>query len=385
MRDDLLAIIRSGCTSSFFPGTGSPPLQEGLRENLFNHLALKIYLYQFNGNLPYQHFCLSQKKTPETVHRWEEIPPLPVTAFKRVDLACRPINEAVQIFHSSGTTRPLPWGNKKESQERRPSRHYLFDHEIARAAILSHFQRHVSLQEKMRLYMLTPSPEETPHSSLSYMMEMIRLEYGRKESDYYIHQGRLLGEKLCYDLSEATEPVLLLGTSFSFVHFIDFHQANGFPIRLPQGSQLMDTGGFKGKSRAVSRHWLYAMIENRLGIPPECCINEYGMSEMTSQFYNRNEANTAYCAPPQTRWQILSPETLKPVNNGEIGLLAFYDLANIDSVLAVLTEDLGREVDGGFELIGRAQDADQKGCSLALDCLLDTLGDAGIEPAASSV
>jgi len=374
MRDALLKLIQSApdCATPSAPHAGGHlPSSQGSGDALFNDLALKIYQYQFERNLPYQLFCLSQQKTPEKVNRWEEIPPLPVTAFKFVDITCRHIDEAVSVFYSSGTTRhslEIATPARGKGHPINQSRHYLFDLQIAQAAILSHFKQHLCPQKKMPLYMLTPSPEEAPNASLSHMMEVIRVAYGTEESDYYIHLGRLNGEKLAYDLSQATEPVLLLGTSFSFVHFIDFHQERAFPIVLPKGSRLMDTGGFKGRSRTVSRHWLYAMIENRLGI--SCCVNEYGMSEMTSQFYKLSGDSNAYCAPPQTRWQILSPETLKPVGKGEVGLLAFYDLANIDSVMAILTDDLGREVDDGFELIGRASDADQKGCSIALDMLL---------------
>ena len=374
MRDALLRLIQSkpnGATS-FTAHTDRPSAYHESGNEIFNDLALKIYRYQFERNLPYQQFCRSQKKTKD-IERWEEIPPLPVTAFKTVDLTCRPVDDAVRIFHSSGTTgRSIETtGGKRIGGD--CSRHYLFDLQIANATILSHFKLHFCVEKKMQLYILAPSPNEAPHSSLSYMLDVIRVAYGTEESNYYIHRGSLLSEKLAYDLSEATEPVMLLGTSFSFVHFIDFHQEHAFPITLPTGSQLMDTGGFKGKSRTVSRPWLYAVLEKRLGLSPAYCVNEYGMSEMTSQFYNRGEGISAYCAPPQTRWKILSPATLQPVAKGEIGLLAFYDLANIDSVLAILTEDLGREVDDGFELIGRATDADQRGCSIALDLLLEGL------------
>lgn len=331
-------------------------------DDLFNEIALPLFQYQFECNPAYRRFCLLQKKGPDTVRSWEEIPPLPVTAFKVAEVACRPIGEARRIFHSSGTTLTGM------------SRHFLFDLEISRAAILSHFARHLMPEgEKMVLAILAPSPEEAPHSSLSHMMEVIREAFGAEGSRYYIEKGRLQGERLAYELAEAGAPVCLLGTSFSFVHFIDFHEERAFPCSLPAGSRLMDTGGFKGRSRTVSQHWLYAMFEKRLGIPVRNCINEYGMSEMTSQFYDGrigSEPGRVYQAPPQLRTRFLHPETLKPVEKGEAGLLAHVDLANIDSAAALLTEDLGKEVDGGFVLLGRAPGAAMKGCSLSLDDLL---------------
>ena len=359
--------------------------------DLFNDLAKRIFQYQFEHNRPYRQFCLLQNKSPDQINRWEEIPALPVTAFKFVDLACQPMEKALRIFHSSGTTRgqhALRGGQGKWS------RHAVFDLEIAQAAILSHFKRHVLnrearlagavpplREEKIGLYILTPSPKEAPHSSLSYMMEVVREAYGTEEGNYYIHRGRLLADKLLYDLSQAEKPVVLIGTSFSFVHFIDFLMERPETILLPPGSKMMDTGGFKGKSRTVSSHWLYAMIEKRLGIPVAYCCNEYGMAEMTSQFYDGIAGIPhlrVYHAPPQTRWQILSPFTLKPVKKGDVGLLAIYDLANIDSVSAILTEDLAKEVTEGnapcegtgFELTGRATGAEIKGCSVDIDTLL---------------
>lgn len=348
MRDAVLQLIRSATGED----VGS----------FFNDLAKQIFQYQFEHNRPYRQFCLTQNKSPDKISRWEEIPALPVTAFKFVDVACQPIEKAIRVFHSSGT-----------SQGKR-SHHAIFDLEIAQAAIVSHFKRHVlNQEEKIRFCILTPSPEEAPHSSLSYMMEVVREMYGTQESDYYIHQGRLLSEQLLYDLSEAAKPVMLIGASFAFVHFIDFLMERPETISLPSGSKMMDTGGFKGKSRTVSSHWLYAMIEKRLGIPVDHCCNEYGMAEITSQFYDGIAGVPhlrQYHAPPQTRWQILSPFTLKPVIKGEVGLLAIYDLANIDSVSAILTEDLAKEVTFGFTLMGRATGAEIKGCSIDIDTLL---------------
>jgi hypothetical protein len=354
MRDALLKLIHEG---------------EGDRsEGSFNALARQIYQYQFEHNRPYRQFCLTQDKAPEKISRWEEIPALPVTAFASVSVVCQPIENASRIFYSSGTTRGMG------ATVIQRSCHALFDEEIAKAAILSHFKKKILPEgAPLRFCILTPSPQEAPNSSLSYMMEVLREAFGAKESDYYIHHDRLLADHLAYQLSSADTPVLLLGTSFSFVHFIDFLVERNDPILLPPGSRIMDTGGFKGKSRTVSSHWLYAMIEKLLGIPAAYCVNEYGMAEMTSQFYDGIAGvphPRVHYAPPQTRFRILSPETLKPLPSGEIGLVAIYDLANIDSALAILTEDLGREVNGGIEVVGRATGAGLKGCSVDMDILL---------------
>ncbi len=334
-------------------------------DDLFNDLALRIFRHQFEHNAAYRQFSVAQKKAPDGVGRWEEIPALPVMAFKMADVACRPVAQAAKLFHSSGTT------------QQGTSRHPLFDEEISRAAILAHVGRCLMPEGKrMQLAILTPAPEESPHSSLSHMMETVRHAFGDENSRYYIERGRLQAERLVYDLAEATRPVCLLGTSFSFVHLIDFYARHGFPCRLPEGSRLMDTGGFKGQSREVAREWIYAQAETLWGIRPEMCVNEYGMTEMTSQFYDQiagrtqsSDAPRIYLSPPQVRTRVLSLQTLTPAAAGEVGLLAHYDLANFETVAAILTDDLGHTVDGGIMLTGRAPGVERRGCSLGLEDL----------------
>jgi hypothetical protein len=348
MREMILELIHAG--------------NQTVSEERFNEAALILFRYQFNRNLPYRQFCRSRDKAPESVQSWEEIPPLPVMAFKLAEISCRPMSEAARLFQSSGTT-----GVNR-------SRHALFDIDLSRETILSHFGRHIIPEGRLiRMAILTPSPEEAPDASLSHMMEVVRDAFGTEESRYYIQKGRLEAERLAADLSDVREPIALLGTSFSFVHFLDFISNRGISFSLPEGSRLMDTGGFKGKSREIPREQLYTLYEEHLGLPPENCINEYGMAEMTSQFYDGvvgRKGPRVYIAPPQVRSRLLHPETLQPVPKGEVGLLAHYDLANVDSVMAILTEDLGREGEGGFVLLGRASGSAPKGCSITLDHLL---------------
>lgn len=331
-------------------------------ETEFNTLALRLFEYQYTHNAPYRQFCHSKKVAPGDLKRWDEIPPLPVLAFKWAQITCRPEETPARIFYSSGTTR----------QEK--SQHRLFDLVTARAAILAHFKRHLLPDcDQMSMIILTPSPEEDPHASLSYMMSVVRELFGSDKSAYYIQDKTLQSEALLETLAKINEPVMLLGTSFSFVHLIDYCEAQGIRLNLPAGSRLMDTGGFKGKSREVPQAWIYENAQKHWGILPEYCVNEYGMSEMSSQFYDaiagKAEARV-YIAPPQVRTRVLSPENLQPVPEGEVGLLAHTDLANIDSVASILTEDLGRRVEGGFVVLGRATGAAKKGCSITMDALI---------------
>ena len=173
-------------------------------------------------------------------------------------------------------------------------------------------------------------------------------------------------------------PILLAGTAFAFVHWLDWLKERSAGFDLPPGSLIMETGGFKGRSRVLERSEFYASLSEAHGVPVEAIVNEYGMTELLSQFYDGPVAATSggalearrHVPPPWVRTRVLDPNTLSAVPIGKPGLLCHYDLANAGSVMAVLTEDLGIAVDDGFRVLGRVQGAEPRGCSLAMDDLL---------------
>jgi hypothetical protein len=185
-------------------------------------------------------------------------------------------------------------------------------------------------------------------------------------------------------------PVLLLTTAFALVHWLDHRGARAQPT-LPAGSRVMETGGFKGRVREVPRDELYARTSGALGIPRQAIVNEYGMTEMLSQFYEPVlmegdpgglEARRLV-APPWVRTRILDPLDLTPVPADTPGLLAHLDLANLDSAAYLLTEDLGMAVPApagspfpgdGFRLLGRNPGSTPRGCSLSLEAWLEARG-----------
>ena len=133
----------------------------------------------------------------------------------------------------------------------------------------------------------------------------------------------------------------------------------------------METGGYKNRSRTLPKTELHALIERFLGVPRENIICEYGMSELSSQAYDAEIYPPSsilhprvFRFPPWARVQIISPESGCEVAEGEAGLIRIFDLANVFSVAAIQTEDLGDRRGDGFELIGRAQLAEPRGCSL---------------------
>lgn len=351
-------------------------------EEEFNRIALRLFDYQFRKNEPYAAYCRRRGRLPDTITHWTEIPAVPTSAFKEVALLTGRVEDAEATFRTSGTTR---------GYERR-GEHHVLDLSLYHTSLLPTFAAYV-LPDGAELPMLSllPPAEEMPDSSLVHMVDVVSDRLGATGSGSFatvdggIDEDRL--ETTLRRYEEEGTPVCLLGTSLSFVHWLDGLRERGTRFRLPPGSRLMDTGGFKGRSREVAAEEMREAYATLLGIDEEYVINEYGMTEMCSQFYDNvlrdrtlhgSARPRRKVGPPWVRTQAVDPETLEPLPAGEVGILRHFDLANLGSVIAIQTEDLGREVDGGgFILLGRATGAQPRGCSIAMDLLLGAVGDRG--------
>ncbi len=337
-------------------------IQKGMNQpcsdRVFNKIALEIFEYQFINNIPYQQYCKSIGQFPQKVFHWKEIPAIPVSAFKEASLTCFPIKKSKKVFYTSGTT------------QQKKGRHYLENLNLYEASLLTNFKHTFSIENsRYPILILTPSPTEMPHSSLVHMMQVLKKEIGTKESHYFIQKGKFLIndlKKTLEQLCKKNEPLLILGTAFSFVHFLDHTSKKKWKITLPLDSRIMETGGYKGKSRELPKQELYKMLEITLGISQAHIINEYGMTEMGSQFYD-HPSKKFKIIPPWVKTRILNPFTLKEVKKGGTGLLQHFDLTNRSSVMALLTEDLGIKFKNGFELLGRVPQAEPRGCSIGMD------------------
>jgi hypothetical protein len=179
------------------------------------------------------------------------------------------------------------------------------------------------------------------------------------------------------ECSRDDAPVVLLATSFALVQLFDA-VSDRPPIQLPKGSRVMDTGGYKGRSRTVTRDELLLDIAQRLGVHADMVENEYGMSELSTQAWLGTIArSTGHPLGNEARWQpwwmrtrVVDPQTLREVNDGECGLLVHHDLANAYSCACIRTEDWGRRIGSSYELLGRAPGAELRGCSLQLEAVL---------------
>jgi len=334
-------------------------------EATFESLALELFALQFQHNPAYQKICAAWRLTPENVRSWTQIPAVPTGAFKELELSSIAPASRTAVFHSSGTT------------EQKPSRHFHCPESLSvyESSLWQWFKGHVSTQQPF--IFLTPAPAAVPHSSLVHMFETVQTkaaETGCAAASAKFFGGIGADGAWTMDFAAVVQtlnaacasgkPVTLLGTAFSFVHLLDFLAENRVRLKLPAQSQVMETGGYKNRSRTLPKNELHALITEYLGVRRENIICEYGMSELSSQAYDSGGSSRAFHFPPWARVQIISPETSKPVAEGETGLVRILDLANVFSVAAIQTEDLGIRRGDGFELAGRAQLAEPRGCSL---------------------
>jgi len=335
-------------------------------DSAFDRLAVDVYAYQFERNAPYRRFCERLGTDPSRASSWRDVPAIAAGSFGDARLACFPPDRAALSYVSSGTT----------ASGARASRHDLDAAELYDAALASQYRTLVMPDVLVLPHVfLAPAFPDAPTSSLSYMLSAIDLRFGAAGGGFFVRAGALDFVGLRAALS-TEHPCVVFGTAFSFVHLAEQFQATRTRWSLPPGSRVVETGGFKSKSREITRDELYASFDELLGVPPDMCVSEYGMCELGSQWYDANLADICAGRDPRrhvkigphwTRTLIVDPVTALPLTSGETGLLQIFDLSNRGSVAAVLTGDLARERDGGIEILGRHPGAPPKGCSIAAD------------------
>jgi hypothetical protein len=344
--------------------------ERGEASESFDLLACDIARFQMTRVAPVARLAKARKLEPAALTRADEIPGVPTDVFKLARLAAHAPALDERVFRTSGTTQGRE--QRGEHPVRDTSTYSLGAAAHGRAMLWPDHDR-----TTVRVLVLGPRPERAPDSSLTFMCDL----FGRLFSTgarFYLEHETIDRAALARDVASVETPVLLLGTSFAFVHLLD--DLGGGRLPLPPGSRVMQTGGFKGKSRVVEATELLASMAAAFAIDPGGIASEYGMTELSSQCYEGSIRAAlgngpalprgVHVAPPWLRVTAVEPATLEPLPAGEIGLARMVDLANVDSSVTVQTQDRIREVPGGFELLGRAPGAPPRGCSLATEEML---------------
>lgn len=330
-------------------------------EAAFSRMALDVFAYQFAHNQPYRRFAIQRGRTTLTVRDWRDIPAVPITAFKDLTLSCCAPEAAARVFMTSGTTQGV----------RGKSYHPTLA-VWERSMLVNFRERFMQGLERIEMGILFPDEVAMPNSSLAHYLALAKSECGTPESAYLIGAAGLdlPGTIAALERAQASgRPYALLGASWSFVHLLDALAAEGRRFMLPQGSRILDTGGFKGQSREMGADVFYDALSVTFGVPRGFCINMYGMTELSTQFY---DDGNAVCPPVKSgphwvRSRVVDPMSGRDLPEGATGVLVHHDLAHFNCVSAILTEDAGVVVEGGFKLFGRVDGADSKGCSLAVE------------------
>ena len=356
---------------------------DGEAHDSFTQLALDIARFQAEASAGFRRLLRARGSSLDTL---DDIPPVPSDAFRLARVATFDQALTSACFFTSGTT----GAERGAHAMRRTDTYERLSLTYGRQALLGPVGKAVVVA-------LAPALTEPPQSSLGYMMARFMEAFdgeplaGAEERFSSLSSARWLLHENGVNLrglqdaarvaQERGRPLLLLGTAFALVRLLD--DLGGARLALPPGSVVMQTGGFKGRTREVSMEDLRAGVSEALQLTSDRVVGEYGMTELTSQLYEGTIAESAlaavkpaatpgiYFEPPWLRVAPVDPVSLRPVPDGEVGLARFIDLGNVDSAVSVVTQDLVRRAQGGIQLLGRQAGAPPRGCSLAIEALLD--------------
>jgi hypothetical protein len=324
-------------------------MRPGLSEDDFSALALEVFAFQCRRNGTYRAFA-ANLPTPRS---WREIRAVPQAAFKRSRLSCVPFDAVGTVFRTSGTT------------GRTRGEHYLFNTGLYDAAIVRGWDW--LGVERLPLRLIARRRDDAPDSSLGHMFAVLARERSTGNAEWFVDRDGSLDVEGFQRSVEQGKPVGVLGTALGFLNM--FEKMDKQRISLPRGSFVMETGGYKGSGRELVKRDLYKMVDQFLGVPEQNIINEYGMTELSSQFYTRG-TDRPHMAPPWLKALVIDAETGKEAAVGGAGILRIFDLANLNSALAIETQDLAIRLEDGFALLGRDPSALPRGCSRAADELM---------------
>lgn len=308
----------------------------------FETVALKVFKYQFENNQVYRSYCDLLFKHPSDIKKVEAIPFLPIQFFKTHHVICGDKQPDI-VFSSSGTTGSVN------------SKHYVQDLTLYEESFTKAFELQYGKISDYVILGLLPSYLERSGSSLIYMVNHFIKNSPHHESNFYLNNLEELYNTL-QSLEAQGKKTLLIGVSFALLDFVEQYQ-----MQLKH-TIVMETGGMKGRRTEMVRTELHEELCNGFGV--NRIHSEYGMTELLSQAYSKGNGMFEY--PPWMKILIRDTEdalTILPENkNGGINII---DLANLNSCAFIATQDLGKlHANGNFEVIGRFDHSDVRGCNL---------------------
>lgn len=322
----------------------------------FAQLALEVFQFQYRANPVYRSYVDAIGRTPANIDLIENIPFLPISFFKTDRIISGEFNPEI-IFESSGTT------------QTKNSRHFVKDLSIYEESFRKTFERFYGNMDEWCILGLLPSYLERGNSSLVYMVEDLIQSSRHDKSGFYLSDLEKLKNTLT-ELEKAKQKTLLIGVTYALLDF-----AEKYPMKLEQ-TTIMETGGMKGRREELTRMEVHEQLKKAFG--KNEIHSEYGMTELLSQAYSTGEGK--FQCPPwmkilvrddedplavQSRESIVNSHQLTIQHSPLTGAINIIDLANVYSCSFIATDDVGKLYpDSSFEVLGRMDGSDLRGCSL---------------------
>lgn len=319
---------------------------------IFEAEAYRIFKLQYQHNPVYNKFCTALGIKPDSIEQWQDIPLLPIEAFKEVELcteiAVDPIKSPL-VFHSSGTS----------SMQR--SIHHIPDPAVYRSSVLNGFRRFYHNQNEPIIWAYLPHYVDNPHSSLVYMLKILIDEDASKESRF-LSLNEPLDEQEIRRVKELGRPLILFGAAFGLLDLVEDEE-----YHLPEDTIIIETGGMKTFRREITRDEMHDHLSKGFYVSENQIHSEYGMAELVSQSYAKG--GHWFETPPWMRVSVQDPDDpMHMLAPGNEGLLGIRDLGNIYSCSFILTGDKGIIDDQGrFQVLGRWNPRDLRGCNFLLE------------------
>lgn len=308
----------------------------------FEELALEVFKFQFVNNNVYAGFLEHLKINASSVDSIDQIPFLPIQFFKSHKIISSK-EKTQEMFSSSGTTGTIQ------------SKHFVTNLELYENSYTNGFTHFYGAIENYTVLALLPSYLERKGSSLIYMVDDLIKKSKSPDSGFYLHNLKDLSQKLL-QLEAQNKKIILIGVSFALLDLIDYQQFN------LNNTIVMETGGMKGKRKEMIREELHEILCKGFGV--DRIHSEYGMTELLSQAYSKGKG--IFETPPWMRVFARDTEDalcfLPPNKSGGLNVI---DLANLNSCSFIATQDLGKiHHNGSFEILGRFDNSDIRGCNL---------------------
>ncbi len=330
----------------------------------FNEYCLRMFALHYETNKIFREFCEAKKVKPGDVSRWQDIPIVYNDVFKTHLVASFPLEKSVMACLTGGTTSLTQRGRIFRDEDGKKLV-FAANKMMTGSYVFPDFEE----GKRCRILILAPSPELAPSMGMAIGIDQTRRHFGTDDSMFLLGKSGIHINELLKALRESEStgvPVALIGATVAYVYFFQACRRKKMKFRLPPGSRICDGGGYRGRFGVVTRDDYYAMVEEILGIPNSHCVNVLGEAETATNLFDDSLRRCAKGLPLQKRTRPVPPwsrvlamsiDDLKPLPDGEIGLLAHWDLANVPTVLAVITDNLGYTTDGGrgCEMVGRAK------------------------------